>query len=97
MVEVIGVRFKKAGKVYYFDPDGITINKGDFVIVETARGVEYGSVVVGPKMVPESEIIPPLKKVLRVATAEDEIHNNENREKEAEAMETCIKKIEKHD
>lgn len=97
MFEVIGVRFKKAGKVYYFDPDGITIQKGDFVIVETARGIEYGSVVVGPKMVPESEIIPPLKKVLRVATAEDELHNNENREKEAEAMETCLKKIEKHD
>jgi len=96
MIEVIGVRFKKAGKVYYFDPDGITVNKGESVIVETARGVEYGNVVVGPKAVPESEIIPPLKKVLRVATEEDETHNRENRGKEAEAMEICQKKIEKH-
>lgn len=96
MIEVIGVRFKKAGKVYYFDPDGIAINKEDSVIVETARGVEYGSVVVGPKEVPESEIVPPLKKVLRVATPEDEVRNHENRDKEQEAMEICLKKIEKH-
>lgn len=96
MIEVIGVRFKKAGKVYYFDPDGITVDKGNSVIVETARGVEYGNVVVGPKSVPESEIVPPLKKVLRVATEEDEVHNRENRDKEAEAMDICQKKIEKH-
>jgi cell fate regulator YaaT (PSP1 superfamily) len=96
MVKVIGVRFKKAGKIYYFDPDDIEIEKGQNAIVETARGIEFGEVVVGPKNVSEEEIVSPLKKVLRVATQEDEIKNKENKEKEINAFDICLKKIEEH-
>ncbi|MBF8983663.1 stage 0 sporulation family protein [Lutibacter sp. B2] len=96
MIKVIGVRFKKAGKIYYFDPDDIIIEKGQNVIVETARGVEFGEVVVGPKEIPEEDIVSPLKKVLRIAMLEDEIINRENKEKEKEALECCIDKIDKH-
>ena len=85
MVKVVGVRFKKAGKIYYFDPDKIDINQNDFVIVETARGLEFGVVAVGPKEVEENEIISPLKPVLRLAEDKDfEIHK-ENKEKAKEA------------
>ncbi len=97
MVEVIGVRFKKAGKIYYFDPDGIAIEKDNDVIVETVRGVEYGHVVVGIKMVDEEDIVSPLKKVLRVATEEDEKIHLENKLKEDEAFSICLEKIEKHE
>ncbi|WP_352420335.1 stage 0 sporulation family protein [Proteiniborus sp.] len=96
MVTVVGVRFKKAGKIYYFDPDNIDIQKDDFVIVETARGIEFGQAVVGIKEISEEEIVPPLKKVLRVATEEDAISNEENIRKEKEAFEICLKKIECH-
>lgn len=96
MVTVIGVRFKKAGKIYYFDPDEIDVKKGENVIVETARGVEFGEVVVGSKNITEEEIISPLKKVLRIATLEDEIINKENKEKEEKAFEICLEKIEEH-
>lgn len=96
MVTVVGVRFKKAGKIYYFDPDNIDIKKDDFVIVETARGIEFGQAVVGIKEIREDEIVPPLKKVLRVATDEDAAINQENIRKEKEAFETCLKKIEGH-
>lgn len=96
MIKVIGVRFKKAGKIYYFDPDGIMIEKGQNVIVETARGVEFGEVVVGIKEISEEDIVAPLKKVLRIATLEDEIINRENKEKEKDALECCIEKIDKH-
>ncbi len=96
MVTVVGVRFKKAGKIYYFDPDNIDIKKDDFVIVETARGIEFGQAVVGIKEIREDEIVPPLKKVLRVATDEDVAINQENIRKEKEAFETCLKKIEGH-
>ncbi len=92
MVEVIGVRFKKAGKIYYFDPDGIAIEKDNDVIVETVRGVEYGHVVVGIKMVDEEDIVSPLKKVLRVATEEDEKIHLENKLKEDEAFSICLEK-----
>lgn len=96
MITVVGVRFKKAGKIYYFDPDDMNINKGDSVIVETARGIEFGCVVVGPKLVKEDEIVAPLKKVLRIATPEDfEIHR-QNKEKTKEAFDICLEKIEKH-
>ena len=71
MITVVGVRFKKAGKIYYFDPDGMDIEEGDCAIVETARGIEFGHVIVGPKEVSEEEIVPPLKKVLRIAGEED--------------------------
>lgn len=96
MIKVVGIRFKKAGKIYYFDPDKKWIKKGDYVVVETARGIEFGQVVVGPKLVKEEEIIQPLKKVLRVATNEDIKRNEENRKKELEAFEICLEKIEKH-
>ncbi|RKD26627.1 Cell fate regulator YaaT, PSP1 superfamily (controls sporulation, competence, biofilm development) [Caminicella sporogenes DSM 14501] len=96
MVKVIGVRFKKAGKIYYFDPDGIDIEKGQNVIVETSRGIEFGEVVVGPKDVDEESIVSPLKKVLRIATLEDKIKAKENKEKEKEAFDICLKKIEEH-
>lgn len=96
MIKVVGVRFKKAGKIYYFDPDKKWINEGDNVIVETIRGIEYGQVVVGPKMVEEEDIIQPLKKVLRIATEEDIKCNQENKEKEKTAFDLCLKKIEDH-
>ncbi len=97
MVTVVGVRFKKAGKVYYFNPGEIEIKTNDFAIVETARGVEFGEVVVGPREIKEEDIVAPLKDVIRVVTEEDiEIHE-ENKRKEKEAFEICLKKIEKHE
>lgn len=97
MIKVVGVRFKKAGKIYYFDPDKKWINEGDNVIVETIRGIEYGQVVVGPKMVKDEDIVQPLKKVLRLATEEDIKCNQENKEKEKAAFDMCLKKIEEHE
>ena len=96
MATVIGVRFKKAGKVYYFDPDGIWPRPGDNVIVETARGVEFGEVVTGSRSVNDQQIVTPLKKVVRMATEEDirRAENNERREKEAFTV--CQEKIIKH-
>lgn len=96
MVKVVGVRFKKAGKIYYFDPDKKWIKKEDNVIVETSRGIEFGQIVVGPKLVKEEEITQPLKKILRVATNEDIERNSKNKRKELEAFEICLEKIEKH-
>lgn len=96
MIKVVGVRFKKAGKIYYFDPDKKWINEGDNVIVETIRGIEFGQVVVGPKLVREEDIVQPLKKVLRLATEEDIKCNQENKEKEKDAFDLCLKKIEEH-
>lgn len=96
MVTVVGVRFKKAGKIYYFDPDGIDIEKDSMVIVETARGIEFGQVVVGPKEITEEEIVSPLKSVLRVATEEDVQINDENKRKAQDAFKICVKKIEEH-
>ncbi len=96
MVTVVGVRFKKAGKIYYFDPEGVETIKGDFVIVETARGIEFGEVVVGPKEVSESDIVAPLKKVIRVVTEEDKLRHQENQQKEKEALEICLEKIKEH-
>ncbi len=95
MVKVIGVRFRRAGKVYYFDPGDKVINKGDNVIVETARGVEYGNVVVGVKEVEEDKIVQPLKPVIRVATEEDAEVEAANRIKEKEAFGICLEKIQK--
>lgn len=96
MVNVIGVRFRKAGKVYYFDPSDFEIKQGDNVIVETARGIEYGSVVLGPRDVEEDKIIQPLKPVIRTATPEDDEIERKNKEKEKEAFSICLEKIEKH-
>ena len=80
MAEVVGVRFKEVGKVYYFDPDGHTLKKGDKVIVETARGVECGEIAMDNRDVNEDEIVKPLKKLLRIATEEDLKKVEENKE-----------------
>ncbi|MDD4834721.1 MAG: stage 0 sporulation family protein [Lutispora sp.] len=97
MIKVVGVRFKKAGKIYYFDPDGLAINKGENVIVETIRGIEFGNAVAGIKEVSEEDIVAPLKKVLRVATVEDCVKYEENKSKEGEAFRICLDKIKSHD
>ena len=97
MVTVIGVRFRKAGKIYYFSPNEFDINLGDNVIVETARGVEYGKVVIAKKEIPDDEVITPLKEVIRVATAEDDEKEAKNKEKEKEAFKICLEKIRKHE
>lgn len=97
MILIIGVRFRKSSKVYYFDPTGYDIKKGDHVIVETARGIEYGTVVLGPKEVTDDKVVSPLKPLTRPATPEDEKTNIENEKKEKEAYQICLEKINKHD
>lgn len=96
MVKVIGVRFRVAGKIYFFSPGKLEIRQGDNVIVETARGVEFGRVVSGPKEVPDDEVIQPLKSVIRIATEQDHKTEEKNREKEKEAFKICQEKIKKH-
>lgn len=96
MVKVVGVRFKRAGKIYYFDPDELTIELNQNVIVETARGIEFGLVVVPNRDVDESEIVAPLKKVIRIANDEDIAHATENEKKEKEAHTICMQKINDH-
>lgn len=96
MYKVVGIRFKKAGKVYYFDPGEIDLAAGDAAIVETARGVEYGDVVVAPKMVPDEEIVAPLKQVIRKATEADKVQLSENEKKEEKAFGICQQKIAAH-
>lgn len=97
MEKVVGVRFRNVGKIYYFNPKNYKVKVGDHVIVETARGVEYGRVVLEPRSVKEDEVVHPLKEVLRVATKEDEDHEAENRQKEKEAFKICKKKIREHE
>ena len=92
MIEVVGVRFKRVGKVYYFDPLHFEINKGDHVIVETARGVEYGTAVSGIREIEEEKITQPLKPVLRIATEKDDKQQEENKGKEKEAFQICLEK-----
>lgn len=96
MKTVIGVRFRQAGKIYYFDPTGFEVNRGDSVIVETVRGVEYGDVLVAPREVSEDAIVAPLKGIMRVATQEDQETMKQNRAKEAEAYDICAKKVADH-
>lgn len=96
MINVIGVRFRSAGKVYFFDPAGMDIKTGDHVIVETARGIEFGHVVLGSRAVDESKVIQPLKPVIRMATAADEETERRNKEKEKDAFGICLEKIKKH-
>ena len=96
MTRIIGVRFKPTGKVYYFDPQGIEVNRGDYVIVETSRGIEYGQVMYGIKEVEDSVVTKPLKGVLRIATQEDTRKYNENKEKEKQASKICMDKISEH-
>ena len=96
MVKVVGVRFKPAGKIYYFDPEKLDIAKDTNVIVETIRGLEFGKAVIKPRELRETEVVLPLKKVIRIATAEDESQIEQNKLKEEEAHSTCSKKIEEH-
>lgn len=96
MIKVVGVRFRAAGKVYYFDPQDLVVELNDHVIVETARGVEYGQVVIANKELEEDAIVSPLKPVMRIATPEDEEQMENNRAKEKEAFNICLEKISKH-
>ncbi|MBQ8188351.1 MAG: stage 0 sporulation family protein [Lachnospiraceae bacterium] len=96
MRKIVGIRFRTAGKVYYFDPLHFEINKGDHVIVETARGVEYGTAVSGIREIEEDKIAQPLKPVLRIATEKDDKQQEENKGKEKEAFQICLEKIRKH-
>lgn len=93
MVEIIGVRFKQVGKIYYFSPKGIKFDAGDYAIVETVRGVECGEVVIANRNVDESEIVPPLKEIIRKSTAEDMKIVEKNHVKEKEAFDICLEKI----
>lgn len=96
MTKVIGVRFRRAGKVYYFSPGKLKIEKDDHVIVETARGVEYGHVVIGAREVENDKVVQPLKPVIRLATAQDRDQEARNREKEKDAFRICQEKIRRH-
>lgn len=96
MITVVGVRFKYAGKIYYFDPDNLDVKAGDYVIVETARGFEFGHTVIGKREVSEDDIVSPLKKVIRIATDEDKARNEENKAREKDAFTICLGKIEEH-
>lgn len=96
MAEIVGIRFKDVGKIYYFDPDNMKFNKGEQAIVETARGVECGTVAMPNRDIPDEEITNPLKPVIRKATEEDLKTVEENREKEKNAFKVCEKKIENH-
>lgn len=96
MANVVGIRFKDVGKVYYFDPVGVEFKMGEKVIVETVRGLECGEIAIEPKDVSDSEIVKPLKKIVRKATKEDVAKMEENRKKEAEALKICEQKIAKH-
>lgn len=96
MIKVIGVRFRTAGKIYFFDPKNYEIKRGDNVIVETARGIEYGTVVSGAKEVEDEKVVQPLKPVIRVANDRDREQAANNREKEKEAYQICLEKIKKH-
>lgn len=96
MARVIGVRFRTAGKIYFFSPGKFDVKRENQVIVETARGIEFGNVVTGPKDVPDDQIMQPLKTVIRIATEEDRRTEEKNREKEKEAFQICLEKIRKH-
>jgi cell fate regulator YaaT (PSP1 superfamily) len=96
LYDVVGVRFKKAGKIYYFDPGELSIPDGEFVIVETIRGVEFGKVVINKKQVSEHDVVLPLKKVIRTADAKDRLIVEENRQAAKEAYDVCVQKVHEH-
>src|SRR5699024_7901752 len=96
MIDVIGVRFKPVGKIYYFDPNGFCIETQKEVIVETARRSEHGQVVIGKRQVDEEDVVLPLKKVVRIATRSDTDHVDENRQLAQEALQVCQKKVLDH-
>lgn len=93
METVVGIRFKQAGKIYYFSPGDLELKSRDSVIVETARGMEYGTVVIPPREVPENKVVKPLKEVIRKATAADEKTHEDNKIKEKKAFDICLEKI----
>ena len=95
MIKVIGVRFRTAGKIYFFSPGELEIKQGEYVIVETARGIEYGRVVSGPKEVSDDEVVQPLKSVIRIANEQDKKTVEKNKEKDKEAFKICLEKIRK--
>lgn len=97
MIKIVGVRFKNAGKIYYFDPVDFEVEQNTDVVVETARGLEYGTVIVGPKEIDESKLVSPLKPIIRIATPEDTNIYQENKEKAKETFELCQQKIKEHD
>ena len=96
MIKVVGIRFRNAGKIYYFDPKDFEMEVGSHAIVETARGVEYGTVLIAPREVSDDQVVQPLKPVIRIATEEDTKTVERNREREKSAYKTCQEKIEKH-
>jgi len=96
MKNIIGVRFKKPGKIYFFDPGNLQVSNKDYVIVETAQGEEYAEVAIANRQMPDDKIVKPLKKVVRIATYKDKKHYEENKKKEKEAFDICIKKIKEH-
>ncbi|MBO1004742.1 PSP1 domain-containing protein [Pseudogracilibacillus auburnensis] len=96
MYNVVGVRFKKAGKIYYFDPGDYPVRRDDYVIVETARGIEYGKAVTDKKQVNENDVVLPLKKVVRLADQKDQLNVEENKQAAQEAYEVCSNKIITH-
>lgn len=96
MVDVIGVRFRQTGKIYFFAPENYDVKVGDNVIVETARGIEYGKVVLGKRQIEESKLVSSLKSVIRIATEEDDQIQKENQVKKEEAFQICLEKIKKH-
>ncbi len=96
METIVGIKFKKAGKTYYFSPGELSLQTGDEVVVETARGIEWGEIVTGPREVPDEEVVQPLKKVMRKLNEEDRAVIQENQQREKEAMVTCQEKVDKH-
>lgn len=96
MANIIGVRFKKPGKIYFFDPDGKTVERGQYVIVETAMGKEYGEVMIANRQLPEEKIVAPLKKIIRIATEKDKKQNEQNKKDEKEAFKICEEKIKEY-
>ena len=96
MANIIGIRFKKAGKIYFFDPNGRQVKTGEHVIVETSMGMEYGEVAIANRQLPQEKIVAPLKKIVRVATYKDAKQNEENKKQEKEAFKICEKKIKEH-
>lgn len=96
MKNIIGVRFKKPGKIYFFDPGDLQVDLKDYVIVETSQGEEMGEVAICNRKLPDEKLVAPLKPIIRIATEEDKKHNEENKKKEKEAFEICQQKIKKH-
>ena len=96
MKNIVGVRFRKPGKIYFFNPGKLQISNKDFVIVETSQGEEYGEVAIANRAMPDEKITAPLKKVIRIATDKDKKHYEDNKKKEKEAFDICLKKIKEH-